>query len=109
MRIVQVHLTGIAKIGLVILAAVAMMVPGEAAAKRSRHFAHHHHVLSRQTKNVQVAMPPQTTSLGSMRYYGGPKSPMWREVNAPSVTVSQTASSGSMRYYGGPKSPMWRQ
>jgi hypothetical protein len=66
---------------LVILAASAMslMVPDEAAAKRSRHIAHHH-VWSKQTKNARAAMPPQTTSLGSMRYYGGPKSPMWREV-----------------------------
>jgi hypothetical protein len=55
------------------------MVPDEAAAKRSRHIAHHH-VWSKQTKNARAAMPPQTTSLGSMRYYGGPKSPMWREV-----------------------------
>jgi hypothetical protein len=109
MSIVRVRSTGIAKIGLAMLAAAAMslMVPGEAAAKRSRHIAHHH-VLSKQTKNAWVAMPPQTTRLGSMRYYGGPKSPMWREVSAQPVTVSQTAGSGSMRYYGGPKSPMWR-
>jgi hypothetical protein len=51
----------------------------------------------------------QTTCLGSMRYYGGPKSPMWRQLNAQPVTLPQTASSGTMRYYGGPKSPMWRQ
>ena len=70
-----------ARIGRVILvvAAISLTVPGEAAAKRSRHIAHHH-VWSKQTKNARAAMPPQTTSLGSMRYYGGPKSPMWREV-----------------------------
>jgi hypothetical protein len=81
MRIVRVRSTGIAKIGLAMLAAAAMslMVPGEAAAKRWRHIAHHH-VWSKQTKNAQAAVLPRTTSLGSMRYYGGPKSPMWREV-----------------------------
>jgi hypothetical protein len=80
-RIVRIRPKGIARIGLVILAVAAMSltVPGEAAAKRWRHIAHHH-VWSKQAKNAQAAMPPQTTSLGSMRYYGGPKSPMWREV-----------------------------
>jgi hypothetical protein len=107
---VRVRSPGLAKTGLVIIAVAAMslMVPGEAAARRSRHIAHYH-VLSRQTKSAQTAVLPRTTGLGSMRYYGGPKSPMWREVNAEPVTLSQTASSGSMRYYGGPKSPMWRQ
>jgi hypothetical protein len=80
MRIVRVRSTGIAKIGLAMLAAAAMslMVTGEAAAKRSRHIAHRH-VVSKRTRNAWVATPPQTTNLGSMRYYGGPKSPMWRE------------------------------
>jgi hypothetical protein len=107
---VRVRSPGLAETGLVILAVAAMslMVPGEASARRSRHIAHHH-VLSKQTKRARTAMLPQTTPLGGMRYYGGPKSPMWREVNAQPVTLSQTANSGSMRYYGGPKSPMWRQ
>jgi hypothetical protein len=107
---VRVRSPGLAKTGLVILAVVAMSltVPGEAAARRSRHIAHHH-VFSKQTKSAQTAMLRQTTCLGSMRYYGGPKSPMWRQLNAQPVTLPQTASSGTMRYYGGPKSPMWRQ
>jgi hypothetical protein len=110
MSIVRVRSTGLARTGLVIVvvAAMSLMVPGEAAAKRSRHIARHH-VFSKQTKSAQTAMLRQTACLGSMRYYGGPKSPMWREVNAEPMTLSQTASSGSMRYYGGPKSPMWRQ
>jgi hypothetical protein len=109
MSIVRVRSTGVARIRLVILAAaISLMVPGGAAAKRSRHIARHH-AWSMQAKNAQVALRRPTTSLGSMRYYGGPKCPMWREVNPRPVTLSQTASSGSMRYYGGPKSPMWRQ
>jgi uncharacterized membrane protein YjjB (DUF3815 family) len=80
MSIVRVRSPGLAKAGLLILAvaAVSLMVPGEAAARRSRHIAHHH-ALSKQTKSAQTAMLPQTTRLGSMRYYGGPKSPMWRQ------------------------------
>ena len=78
-RIVRVRLTDIARIGFVMLAAaMSLTVPGEARAKRWRHIAHHH-VWSKHTKNALAAMPPQTTSLGSMRYYGGPKSPMWSD------------------------------
>jgi hypothetical protein len=50
-----------------------------------------------------------------MRYYGGPKSPMWRapaENEAPAkpalLVRHQPGELGPMRYYGGPKSPMWR-
>lgn len=66
----------------VVLLAIAILTaatPGEAAAKHRKHAAHHHAV-SKRTQNAQAALFPQTTSLGSMRYYGGPKSPMWREV-----------------------------
>jgi len=57
MSIVRVRSTGIAKIGsaIVAVAAMSLMVPGEAAAKRWRHIAHHH-VLSKQTKSAQSAM-----------------------------------------------------
>jgi hypothetical protein len=30
--------------------------------------------------NAQLVSPQQPAQLGQMRYYGGPKSPMWREV-----------------------------
>jgi hypothetical protein len=77
---VRVRLIGIARIGFVVFAAgmMSVMVTGEAAAKHRRHVAHHHG-LSKQTVNAQAAMLPQSASSGSMRYYGGPKSPMWRQ------------------------------
>jgi hypothetical protein len=70
---------GIARIGFVVFAAgVSGMVAGEAAAKHRRHVVHHHG-LSKQTVNARAAVLPQSTSTGMMRYYGGPKSPMWRQ------------------------------
>jgi hypothetical protein len=66
------------RIGVTLLAVALMVVvaPAEAAAKHWRHVARHHHVC----RPVQFARPvvPPTASLGPMRYYGGPKSPMWR-------------------------------
>jgi hypothetical protein len=66
------------RIGVALLAAALTVVvaPTEAAAKRWRHVVHHHHVC----RPVQFArtVPPQTARPGPMRYYGGPKSPMWR-------------------------------
>ena len=89
--------------------AAAMLVaamPGEAAAGHIRHIAHHG--LHKQPR-VQTASDTGS-NLGAMRYYGGPKSPMWREVGIQTASVQPTSSnSGGMRYYGGPKSPMWRQ
>jgi hypothetical protein len=69
-----------ARIGFVLLvtAIVTAAMPGEVAAKHRKHAAHHH-VVSKRTQNARAALYPQTTSFGSMRYYGGPKSPMWRE------------------------------
>ena len=57
---------------------VAIMVdPACAAAKRHNHVVYHHH------RHVWVRMAqapaPQAATLGPMRYYGGPKCPMWRE------------------------------
>jgi hypothetical protein len=77
---VRGRLIGIARIGFVVFAAGVMivMVAGEAAAKHRRHVVHHHG-LSKQTVNAQAAVLPQSTSTGMMRYYGGPKSPMWRQ------------------------------
>ncbi len=90
------------------VAAMSVMIPREAAAKHKQHIAHHH-VVSEQARNAQADTFPQSTSMGAMRYYGGPKSPMWREVSAAPVSSQPAASSGRMRYYGGPKSPMWRE
>lgn len=71
-----------------------------------RHWRAHHHVVA-----ATGIAERQSSTAGAMRYYGGPKSPMWR---GPAATTQQMAvveapsHLGPMRYYGGPKSPMWR-
>ena len=63
--------------GLTVVMVAIMAAPACAAAKRHKHVAYHHH------RHVRVQMAqaaaPQAVTLGPMRYYGGPKSPMWRE------------------------------
>jgi hypothetical protein len=62
----------------VFAAAIAMAgVTGEAAARHHRHVVHHHQPLSVGVQNAQAALN-ESSHLGVMRYYGGPKSPMWR-------------------------------
>ena len=97
------------RIGVACLAAVSLIgsVPTEASAKHFKHVAHHR--AHKQVETVQTAADTGS-NLGAMRYYGGPKSPMWREVSVQTPSAQTTSSnSGGMRYYGGPKSPMWRQ
>jgi hypothetical protein len=98
-----------ARIGFAILAAALLsaVTPGEAAARHVKHIAHHHVHQQVQTAQADTSQP---SNLGPMRYYGGPKSPMWRETGVQTASVQTTSSNtGGMRYYGGPKSPMWRQ
>lgn len=116
----------IAQVAFAILIGVILTIAtnGEAVARTSKHwYAHRHfqgHATAGSERRVvnsrQLAMQ-QPADLQPMRYYGGPKSPMWRGVSAdqeqasakPAHTVSQQATSlAPMRYYGGPKSPMWR-
>jgi hypothetical protein len=110
--------TSTVRMGFVIVvgAIMAIATSGEAAAKhREAHLRHangHHRMFAESRAEV---LPHQPARLGAMRYYGGPKSPMWRgpaesEVSAKPVLVvqQQPARLGQMRYYGGPKSPMWR-
>jgi len=61
------------RIALVALAAVVLTAGlcGDAAAKAGKP-----HVSNESAKPVQVAAQQP----GQMRYFGGPKSPMWREV-----------------------------
>jgi hypothetical protein len=62
-----------------LLAATAIAaVSSDAVARRGVH--HRVHVSKRRLPNQFVRDdPPQTTvNLPPMRYYGGPKSPMWR-------------------------------
>jgi hypothetical protein len=70
----------LARVGVVLSAAAIAMasVPGEASAKHLKHVAHHR-ASSPNVQNAQAAMT-DGSHLGAMRYYGGPKSPMWRSV-----------------------------
>jgi hypothetical protein len=72
--------TRIARLGIVIVvgAILAIATSGEAAAKHRKghlHYAHVHHSIA---GSYAQALPQQPARLGGMRYYGGPKSPMWR-------------------------------
>jgi hypothetical protein len=73
----------LARGGVVLFAAAIAMASasGEAAAKHLRHLRHiaHHQALSLEVQDAQAAMNG-SSHLGAMHYYGGPKSPMWREV-----------------------------
>ncbi len=71
----------LARVGIVLFAAASVMacVTGKADARHHRHVAHHHRPLSFQVQNARASLV-ETPHLGTMRYYGGPKSPMWREV-----------------------------
>ena len=64
-----------ARMGLLGLAATVVLTVGfcgEAAAKQTGHVARHP-----PEKTIQTASIHETTRPASMRYYGGPKSPMW--------------------------------
>jgi hypothetical protein len=77
---------GWARIALVTMAAVGVMVGfcGDAVAKRGSHMYHrrklvrHLHKLPSPCSKTARMVRPQPVRLGPMRYYGGPKSPMWR-------------------------------
>ncbi len=88
-------------VGLILTAAAVSPVQARHANHR-----HVHHTKAAPTQFVDAS----SVNLGPMRYYGGPKSPMWR---GPAVAKAELAAQapthlGPMRYYGGPKSPMWR-
>ena len=116
--------TTIARLGLVIVvgAILAIASSGDAAAKHRKGHLHYTHVRHSIAASHAQLLPQQPARLGAMRYYGGPKSPMWRglvesdaseghgQASAKSVQFvsQQPARPGAMRYYGGPKSPMWR-
>lgn len=119
------RITSIARMGFAVLVGLilAIGINGDAVAKSGKRHSHGYSHASDgrghvSGKRVQLAVQ-QPARLGAMRYYGGPKSPMWRgpaesdlsegrRQLKPVQLVSQPASPGAMRYYGGPKSPMWR-
>jgi len=65
---------------ILVIATAAIMVGASPTAASARHHKHvvPHPVMSKQVLDAQASSAPQTESLGGMRYYGGPKSPMWR-------------------------------
>jgi hypothetical protein len=66
-----------AALGLVLAVTAATLgFSGEALAKHRRHLHVYGHA-SVSEANAQIASPAPA-STGQMRYYGGPKSPMWR-------------------------------
>jgi len=69
--------TGSARIGYVFLV-VAILIAGtcgDAVAKVHNGRLHHHSFISESRAQLVSQQPVR---LGAMRYYGGPKSPMWR-------------------------------
>jgi hypothetical protein len=104
-------------------ALLATAVTSEASARhRTAHLHAHRHAHHAVARRYAEPVSPQPVRLGAMRYYGGPKSPMWRgpaedetsharaQASAQPALFSrqQPTQLGPMRYYGGPKSPMWR-
>jgi hypothetical protein len=66
---------GNARMGFIGLAVTMALIAGfssDAAAQHRRHVA-----LTAQGQNIQTASAQETARPVSMRYYGGPKSPMW--------------------------------
>jgi hypothetical protein len=81
MRIIQFEAGRMARISFGVLATTLLIVaaPTDATAKHHRHIARHHRAHPSIQVVAQDAAPP-AAPLGAMRYYGGPKSLMWREV-----------------------------
>ena len=79
---IRIDLSRALRIGSGILTA-AMLVgsyPVEAAAARHRYRKHvvRDHTVRQPARNAEASAVPQAIGPGPMRYYGGPKSPMWR-------------------------------
>jgi hypothetical protein len=65
------------RIGFLTLIAAVLTagISGDAIAKVHKRHLHAHHFLF---ESRAQPVSPQPVRLGAMRYYGGPKSPMWR-------------------------------
>jgi hypothetical protein len=71
--------TMFSRVGLFLIVA-AVAVPVDASATRHKHVSHRHLPASHPENAWASAAPaPSGASLAPMRYYGGPKSPMWRQ------------------------------
>jgi hypothetical protein len=70
-----------ARIGFLSLAAAMILAAsfaGDAAARHRVHIAHFRG-LNARAQYVQGVLVQESAGPAAMRYYGGPKSPMWRE------------------------------
>jgi hypothetical protein len=65
----------IARVGFVILLGTIVTTSGEAAARHRKRHLHAHRSIAESHAQLLLQQPMR---LGPMRYYGGPKSPMWR-------------------------------
>jgi hypothetical protein len=70
------------RIGFLTLAAAMIVAAGLADDAAARHRVHtaHFRALNARAQYVQSVPVQQNAGPMAMRYYGGPKSPMWREV-----------------------------
>jgi hypothetical protein len=71
------------RIGFLTLTAAMILAAGladDAAAARHRVHTAHFRGLNARAQYVQSVPVQENAGPGAMRYYGGPKSPMWREV-----------------------------
>jgi hypothetical protein len=73
---------GSARMGFAILAAAMILTVGLASDAVARHRVHtaHFHGSNARAQYVKSVSIREDVRPGAMRYYGGPKSPMWREV-----------------------------
>jgi hypothetical protein len=69
-----------ARMGFLTLAAAMILTAGDAAARHRVHTAHFHRLNNARAQYLQSAPVQENAGPAVMRYYGGPKSPMWREV-----------------------------
>jgi len=72
----------ISRIGFIALvtAILAAGLGGEAGAAVGKVRPHGHKFILRNAENSLQVESQQSIHPGALRYYGGPKSPMWREV-----------------------------
>jgi hypothetical protein len=76
------NITASARMGFFTLAAAIILAAGLVSEARASHKVHtaHFHGLNARAHHIQSALVQENAGLGAMRYYGGPKSPTWREV-----------------------------
>ena len=76
------NFTASARMGFFTLAAAMILAAGLVSEAEASHKVHaaHFHGLNARAQYTQTALVQENAGLGAMRYYGGPKSPAWREV-----------------------------